>query len=96
MAKTLATEVAPFGVTVNNIGPGPTMTDRSVHLAQIRAQNAGIPLEEELKRSAARIPRGRLAQPEEIAAVAAFFASNLAGHITGRSLVVDGGEAKAF
>lgn len=96
MAKTLAGEVAGFGITVNNIGPGPTMTARALQLAGERAAKAGISLEEELERGAGRIPRGRMAEPSEIAAVATFFASEGAGHITGRSLLVDGGEAKAL
>ena len=50
----------------------------------------------ELAQTAARIPRGRLAMPEEIAAAAAFLASDLAGHINGVSLLIDGGETKAL
>lgn len=96
MAKTLATEVAAYGVTVNNIGPGPTMTDRAVQLAGARAQKKGISADEELELTAGRIPRGRLATPEEQAAVAAFLASEPAGHITGVSLLVDGGETRAL
>lgn len=96
MAKTLAAEVAGFGITVNNIGPGPTMTDRAVQLAAGRAAAKGITVDEELAATAARIPRGRLATPEEQAAVAAFLASEAAGHITGVSLLVDGGETSAL
>jgi 3-oxoacyl-[acyl-carrier protein] reductase len=96
MAKTLATEVAAFGITVNNIGPGPTRTDRAVELAAARARKKGIDTQSELTQTAARIPRGRLAHPEEIAAAAAFLASDLAGHITGVSLLVDGGETRAL
>ena len=96
MAKTLATEVAEFGITVNNIGPGPTSTDRAIELAAARAQKKGIDTATELAQTAARIPRGRLAAPEEIAAAAAFLASDLAGHITGVSLLIDGGETRAL
>jgi 3-oxoacyl-[acyl-carrier protein] reductase len=96
MAKTLASEVASHGITVNNIGPGPTMTDRAVQLAGARAEKKGISTEEELADAAARVPRGRLATPEEQAAVAAFLASQQAGHITGVSLLVDGGETRAL
>jgi len=96
MAKTLATEVAAFGVTVNNIGPGPTSTDRAIELAAARANKKGIDTDTELANTAAQIPRGRLAAPEEIAAAAAFLASDLAGHINGVSLLIDGGETKTL
>ena len=96
MAKTLAAEVAAFGITVNNIGPGPTLTDRAVELAAVRAQKKGINVEAELANTAARIPRGRLAAPEEQAAAAAFLASDLAGHINGVSLLIDGGETRSL
>ncbi|KJS33627.1 MAG: hypothetical protein VR64_02535 [Desulfatitalea sp. BRH_c12] len=96
MAKTLAAEVAPFGITVNNIGPGPTLTDRAVELAAAKARKKGTSVEVELAATAARIPRGRLATPEEQAAAAAFLASDLAGHINGISLLVDGGETRAL
>lgn len=95
MAKTLAAEVAQYGITVNNIGPGPTSTDRAIELAGSRAEKKGISVEEELARTAATIPMGRLARPDEQAAVAAFLASEWAGYITGVSLLVDGGAVKA-
>jgi 3-oxoacyl-[acyl-carrier protein] reductase len=96
MAKTLATEVAADGITVNNIGPGTTSTDRAIELATARAKKKGISLEAELAFTAARIPRGRLATPEEQAAAVAFLASDLAGHINGISLIIDGGETRAI
>ncbi len=96
MAKTLAVEVAEFGITVNNLGPGPTATARAIELANARASKAGISLEEELAKTEARIPVGRMAQPEEQASVAAFLASDAARHITGSSLIVDGGETRAL
>lgn len=96
MAKTLATEVAPWGITVNNVGPGPTGTDRALELAAARARKKGIDPADELAAAAARIPRGRLATPDEQAAAAAFLASDLAGHINGISLLVDGGETRAL
>lgn len=96
MAKTLAGEVAPYGITVNNLGPGPTATDRAIELAQARATRKGISLETELAETEARIPRGRMATPDEIAAVAVFLASEPAGHLTGRSIIVDGGETGAL
>ncbi|MBM3791477.1 MAG: SDR family oxidoreductase [Acidobacteria bacterium] len=96
MAKTLAAEVASYGITVNNICPGPTSTDRAMELAAARAGKKKISVQQELELTAQKIPRGRLATPEEQAAAAAFLASDLAGHITGISLLVDGGETRAL
>ena len=96
MAKTLSSEIAHLGITVNNIGPGPTATARALELAKARADKKGIDMEQELKITKQRIPRGRMAEPEEIAAAVAFLASDLAGHITGQSLLIDGGETKAL
>ena len=96
MAKTLAAEVASSGITVNNICPGPTSTDRAIELAAARAGKKGIDVNAELELTAKRIPRGQLASPDEQAAAAAFLVSDLAGHITGVSLIVDGGETKAL
>jgi 3-oxoacyl-[acyl-carrier protein] reductase len=96
MAKTLAGEVAGEGVTVNNVGPGPTSTDRAIELATARAKKKGISLEAEIAATNARIPRGQMAAPEEIADAVGFLASDLAGHITGQSLIVDGGETRAL
>lgn len=96
MAKTLAGEVAQYGITVNNVCPGPTTTDRAIELAAARASKKGLSVEEELTETAKQIPLGRLARPEEQAAAVAFLASELAGYITGISLLVDGGAVKAL
>ena len=96
MAKTLALEVAEFGVTVNNICPGPTATERALELAARRARDRGATVEEELNRTAQAIPVGRLGRPEEQAAAAAFLASEEAAYITGVSLLVDGGAVRAL
>jgi 3-oxoacyl-[acyl-carrier protein] reductase len=96
MAKTLAAEVASYGITVNNLGPGPTSTDRAIELAAARATRKEISVEEELANTAAEIPRGRLATPEEQAAVAVFLASEPASHLTGVSLIVDGGQSRSL
>jgi 3-oxoacyl-[acyl-carrier protein] reductase len=96
MAKTLAGEVAQFGITINNVCPGPTTTDRAIELAGARAAKKGISAEEELAQTSKTIPLGRLARPEEQAAAVAFLASEPAGYITGISLLVDGGAVKAL
>ncbi len=96
MAKTLAGEVAEYEITVNNVGPGPTTTDRAIELAARRAEVKGITVEEEMALTAASIPMRRLARPEEQAAAVAFLASEWAGYITGVSLLVDGGAVQAL
>ena len=90
-AKTLATELASQGITVNNILPGATSTDRLRSLMEIRAQNENISTEEEELNWLKQIPAGRFAQPEEIAAAAVFLASPAAAYINGINLPVDGG-----
>lgn len=90
-ARTLANEVARDGITVNNILPGYTRTQRVEELAKASAQREGISIEEVMNRQKASIPIGRLADPREIAALAAFLASERASYITGTSIQVDGG-----
>ena len=91
MARTLATEVAPFGVTVNNILPGYTRTERVVSLAEAAAVREGISAAAATARWEAEIPMRRLGEPREFAALAAFLWSERASYITGTSVPVDGG-----
>ena len=91
MARTLATEVAPFGVTVNNILPGYTRTERVVSLAEAAAVREGISAAAATARWEAEIPMRRLGEPREFAALAAFLCSERASYITGTSVPVDGG-----
>jgi 3-oxoacyl-[acyl-carrier protein] reductase len=91
MARTLATEVAPFGITVNNLLPGFTRTERLVELADVSSQREGIAVADVYARLERDIPARRLGEPEELAALAAFLASERAGYITGQSIAVDGG-----
>jgi 3-oxoacyl-[acyl-carrier protein] reductase len=90
-ARTLANEVAAFGVTVNNLLPGFTRTDRMVELAEVTAKQEGITPEAALARYAAQVPMGRMGEPREFAALAGFLASERASYITGQSIAVDGG-----
>lgn len=85
-AKSLATEVAADGVTVNNVAPGYTATER---LNELFADDAA---KDDL---VATIPARRLAEPSEIAAAAAFLASRPAAYVTGQTLLVDGGYVKS-
>jgi 3-oxoacyl-[acyl-carrier protein] reductase len=90
-AKTLAREVAQDGITVNTILPGYTATERVIGLNKADAEREGVDVEEVQARLEASIPMGRLAEPEEFAALAVFLASERAGYITGGSFAVDGG-----
>lgn len=91
MARTLANEVAADGVTVNNLMPGYTRTDRLESLAEDTAREEGVEPDVAYARWEREVPAGRLAEPEEFAAVAAFLASDRAGYVTGVSVPVDGG-----
>jgi 3-oxoacyl-[acyl-carrier protein] reductase len=90
-ARTLANEVARDGITVNNILPGFTRTQRVEELAKATAEREGISMDEVMNRQRASIPMGRLGEPREFAALAAFLASDRASYITGTSIQVDGG-----
>jgi len=90
-SKTLSVELAPYGITVNNILPGATRTERLFGIFKSRSEASGKSLEEIEKEWMAEIPAGRFAEPEEPAYAAAFLASPLAGYINGINLPVDGG-----
>lgn len=90
-ARTLASEVASFGVTVNNLLPGYTLTDRVDQLSRASALKEGVDVSEILSRWESQIPMKRLGEPREFAALAAFLASDRASYITGQSIAVDGG-----
>ena len=90
-AKTLSNEVAAAGVTVNNVAPGYTLTERQEELAEVRGKAAGKSKQEIIESWALQAPMRRMAEPEEIAAAVAFLASERASYITGVTLQVDGG-----
>ncbi len=95
LTRLQADELARDGVTVNSVLPGHTMTDRQLHLAEVRAEQRGTTPEEALKRQAEEVPVGRLADASEIAAAVAFLCSDKAAYITGVNLLVDGGLVRA-
>ena len=95
-AKTVSNEVAPYNVTVNNVLPGFTRTERLIHLAEAVAEREGITVEAAYEGWEAEIPMGRLADPPELGAVAAFLCSQQASYITGQSIAVDGGWIKGL
>jgi 3-oxoacyl-[acyl-carrier protein] reductase len=91
MAKTIASDLASYGITVNNIAPGPIMTDRLIEVHTARAKSLGISVEEQFKRFADTIPVHRMGKPKEIGDLCAYLCSVQAGYLTGQSIVVDGG-----
>ena len=95
-AKTLANEVGAHGVTVNNILPGYTDTDRLGVLADAIAEREGVTPQDAYDRWRTGTPIGRLVEPREIGALAAFLASERAGAITGSSIAVDGGRTRSM
>jgi len=90
-ARTLANEVAGDGVTVNNILPGYTRTERVEELASMMAAKQRITAHEFKAKWESEIPMKRLGEPRELAALAAFLVSERASYITGTSMQVDGG-----
>ena len=91
LAKTLAAELAPDGILVNNLCPGSFDTARIRHVYEARAAAQGISVEQAAEAGAKAIPLGRLGQPSELGALAAFLASDRASYITGQTICVDGG-----
>ena len=90
-SKTLANELGPFGITVNNVLPGSTMTGRLEAVMQGKAKATGKSVNEIKEEMIREIPVRRIAEPYEIAAAVAFLATPAAGYINGINLTVDGG-----
>ncbi len=96
LAKTLTAQVAGEGITINNVAPGHTRTDRVLQFSQARADAQGRPVEEVLAETAAGFPMQRMGEPEELAALVAFLASERASYITGATIPVDGGHLRGL
>lgn len=90
-AKTMANELAPFGITVNNVLPGATSTARLENIINNKVAKTGVSQEEATEEMLHEIPAKRFGKPEEIAAMVAFLSSPAAGYVNGTSIPVDGG-----
>jgi len=90
-AKTLSKELGPDGITVNNVLPGFTDTDRLEQLFRGKAERSGVSFEAVRDAALAQVPLGRFAEARETAMAVCFLASDAGGYISGVSLAVDGG-----
>ncbi|KOY50845.1 SDR family oxidoreductase [Polaribacter dokdonensis] len=95
-AKTLSEEIASFGITVNNVLPGFTETERLNEIIKIKAQKADTSIENMTEIMKNYTPAKRFAKPEETASAITFLASNKASYINGINLPVDGGRTKSL
>ena len=96
LTKSLANEYGPYNVLVNNVCPGFTATARLNELAETLAAKGGVSPDDIEKRWASQAPLGRIGQPEELANLVVFLASERASYITGESISVDGGLVKGL
>jgi len=95
-AKTLASELGPFGITVNNVLPGYTRTQRLEQILKERSGATGKSPADIAQGMLSTVPAGRFAEAGEIAAAIAFLASPAAGYINGVNLPVDGGRTRSL
>ena len=95
-AKTMAEELAAFGITMNNVLPGFTDTARLDQIIKIKATRANTSIEEMTQIMKGYVPAKRFAKPEETANAVIFLASSAASYITGINLPVDGGRTKSL
>lgn len=95
-AKTLANELGPFGITVNNVLPGATHTGRLESIAANKAKKLGSSVDEEINNMAAQVPLKRVGQANEIANGICFLASPAASYINGINLPIDGGRTSSL
>ncbi|MEO1481830.1 MAG: SDR family oxidoreductase [Myxococcota bacterium] len=95
-SKTLAAELAGDGITVNNVLPGFTRTERLDYVFDRKSESSGLSVEQVAENARLTVPAGRFAEPSETAQAIAFLASPLAGYINGVNLPVDGGRTRSL
>ena len=95
-SKTLANELGEFGITVNNVLPGATGTERLKEIINNKAQKTGKSFDEVAEAMKNAVPAKRFAKPEEVAAAIVFLASEQASYINGINIPVDGGRTKSL
>ena len=95
-AKALADELAVYGVTVNTVCPGYTRTERVEAILESQSSSSGLSKEEIEKTIAGNIPMKRVGEPEDLAGLITFLASEKANYMTGLAVQVDGGSARTF
>lgn len=95
LTRTMANQLGPHNITVNAVLMGYCLTDRLLHLAEVRHKEQGITLEEYYQKASAEIPLRRFGQPQEIGEAVTFLASERASFITGISMPIDGGMMRA-
>ncbi len=94
-SKMLASELAPFNITVNNLLSGPVQTEFLMASLETRAEEQGRTVEDLTKEIVADIPMRRMGKPEEVGDLVAFLASDRSGYLTGTSVILDGGAHQA-
>lgn len=94
-SKTLSNQIGKFNITINNVGPGYTLTSRLHELAELRSREKGVSKEQIFDEMASIVPMNRLADPKEVASMILYLASEQAGYITGQTIAVDGGVIKS-
>lgn len=95
-SKTLSIELGPFGITVNNVLPGATLTQRLLSVLREKADKTSVSFEALKEEMISEIPAGRISEPHEVAAAVAFLASPAASYINGINIPVDGGRTKSL
>lgn len=96
LSKTIAAEVAAFGITVNTIGTGSIGTEQFFDFFRDQARRSNISFEDALRTFTRAIPMGRPGRPDEVAALCAFLCSHRAGFTTGETILCDGGQVEAM